>query len=115
MEAQIIGMGNALKAGVPVGSGSDYITSAMYGTEVMELKLKVDYGAMKPYEAIKSATIVNAEICRLKDKIGSIEPDKWAAIIAVDGNPDEDINVLVETSNIKLVMKKGEIFKQMLS
>jgi imidazolonepropionase-like amidohydrolase len=115
MEGQIMGMRNAIEAGVPVGSGSDYITSTMFGSEAMELKLKVDYAALKPYEAIKSATIVNAEICRLKDKTGSIEPGKWADIIVAAGNPDEDINALVETSNIKLVMKRGEVFKNTLS
>jgi imidazolonepropionase-like amidohydrolase len=111
LEAMVIGMRNALKAGVPVGSGADYISSKMFGTEAMELKLKVEYGGMTPYEAIKSATIVNAEVMRLKDKIGSIEPGKWADIIAVEGMPDKNINILTEPANIKLVMKKGEMLK----
>jgi len=111
LESQIIAMQLTRKLGVPVGSGSDYICSEMIGNEAMELKLRVDAGAMTPYEAIKSATIVNAEIMCLKDKIGSLEAGKWADIIIVDGKPDEDIDVLVEPSNIKLVMRKGEVFK----
>lgn len=103
----------ARKLGVPVGSGSDYITTKAFGSEAMELKLKTESG-MTPYEAIKSATIVNAEIFRLKDKIGSLEVGKWADIIAVDGKPDEDINTLVEKDNIRLVMKQGEVFRNTL-
>lgn len=103
----------ARKVGVPVGSGSDYITTKAFGSEAMELKLKTESG-MTPYEAIKSATIVNAEIFRLKDKIGSLEVGKWADIIAVDGKPDEDINTLVEKDNIRLVMKQGEVFRNIL-
>jgi len=50
----------------------------------------------------------------MKDKIGSLETGKWADIIAVDGKPDEDINTLVETDNIRLVMKKGKVVKNTL-
>ncbi|GAI73104.1 unnamed protein product, partial [marine sediment metagenome] len=64
--------------------------------------------------AIKSATIVNAEIIRMQDKIGSLEVGKWADIIIVDGKPDEDINTLVEKDNIRLVMKQGEVFRNIL-
>lgn len=114
LEAMVLAAQLARKVGISVGSGSDCFDMRMIGHEATELKLRVDYGCMTPYEAIKSATIVNAEIMRMKDKIGSIEADKWADIIAVDGNPDEDINVLVEPANIKLVMKKGEVFKNTL-
>jgi len=113
LEAGMLAIRLARKLGVPVGSGSDYITTKAFGSEAMELKLKTESG-MTPYEAIKSATIVNAEIFRLKDKIGSLEVGKWADIIAVDGKPDEDINTLVEKDNIRLVMKQGEMLRNTL-
>ena len=50
----------------------------------------------------------------MEDKIGSIEVGKWADIIVVDGNPDEDAEILAEPANVKLVMKKGEVFKNIL-
>ncbi len=50
----------------------------------------------------------------MKNELGSIEGGKWADIIVVDGNPDEDINVLIELANINLVMKKGEVFRNTL-
>jgi len=113
LEAGALAIQLARKVGVPVGSGADYISSPSFGSEAMELKLKTESG-MTPYEAIKSATIVNAEIMRMTDKIGSLEAGKWADIIAVDGKPDEDINALVEIDNIRLVMKKGEVLKNTL-
>ena len=113
LEAGMLAIQLARKVGVPIGSGADYWTSRSFGSEAMELKLKTESG-MTPYEAIKSATIVNAEIMRMQDKIGSLEVGKWADIIIVDGKPDEDINTLVEKDNIRLVMKQGEVFRNIL-
>jgi len=113
LEAQMISVRLALEVGVPIGSGADYICSQMIGGEAMELKLKVEAG-MTPYQAIKSATVVNSQICRMENVLGSIEAGKWADIIVVDGKPDENIDVLVEPSNVELVMKKGGIFKNLL-
>jgi imidazolonepropionase-like amidohydrolase len=67
----------------------------------------VKYG-MKPLDAIKSATIISAELLGWQDKIGSIEPGKLADIIAVKGDPLNDIKVL---RDVKFVMKDGEIYK----
>jgi imidazolonepropionase-like amidohydrolase len=100
----------ALKMGVPVGSGADYF-GTMCGGEAMNIKLLVDLVGLTPYRALKAATIVNAEIIRMKNQIGSIEPGKWADILIVKGNPDEDINVMVEPSNVQLVMKEGNVLK----
>ena len=100
----------AYRAGLTIGSGSDMFAQEC-GCEGMQLKILTECG-MTPYEAIKSTTIVNAKtVLRRGDKIGSIEIGKWADIIIVDGNPDKDINILTEPSSVRLVMKKGEIFK----
>ena len=60
-------------------------------------------------EAIKSATIVNAEILGMKDDLGSIEKGKLADIVAIDGDPLQDPKAMM---NVVLVMKEGKIYKQ---
>jgi len=112
LDGSFSGIAAARKVGLKVGSGTDCFGD-MFGQEGFELKLKTEAG-FTPYEAIKAATIVNAEIFRMEDKIGSIEVGKWADIIIVDGNPDEDISLLSEPANIKVVMKGGEVFKNTL-
>jgi imidazolonepropionase-like amidohydrolase len=57
-------------------------------------------------DAIKAGTIVGAELLQWDDKLGSIEANKLADIIAVSGNPLEDISAL---ENPVFVMKDGEI------
>ena len=64
---------------------------------------------MNPMECIKSATIVNAQILEAYDKIGSIDPGKWADIIAVPGDPFTDFSVM---QKVNFVMKDGKIYKQ---
>jgi imidazolonepropionase-like amidohydrolase len=95
----------ALKVGVKIAFGSDLTES--HGTNAEEFELMVKYG-MKPLDAIKSATIISAELLGWQDKIGSIEPGKLADIIAVKGDPLNDIKVL---RDVKFVMKYGEIYK----
>ena len=112
LDGMMAGAELAHRMGVKVGSGADYFAD-MCGGEGMEVKLTTECG-FTPYEAIKSATTVNAEIFRLEDKIGSIEVGKWADIIIVDGNPDEDANLLAESANVKRVMKQGKVFKHTL-
>ncbi len=95
----------ALKVGVKIAFGSDLTES--HGTNAEEFELMVKYG-MKPFDAIKSATIISAELLGWQDKIGSIEPGKLADIIAVKGDPLNDIKVL---RDVKFVMKDGKIYK----
>ena len=65
---------------------------------------------MSPMEAIKSATISAAELLGIKDTLGTIEIGKIADIIAIKGNPLEDISTL---QNVKFVMKNGIIYKNL--
>ncbi|MEQ9306892.1 MAG: amidohydrolase family protein, partial [Marinoscillum sp.] len=65
-------------------------------------------GGMKPMEAIKCATSVNAEILGKSDLFGSIAPGLFADIIAVDGDPLEDIDNM---GKVSFVMKEGVIYK----
>ena len=101
----------AMAAGVKIGSGSDLLAQ-MQPYKTMELPLKTQ--VMSPMEAIVSATRTNAELFRLEEKTGAVEPGKWADVIVVDGNPLEDINCLTDKNNVKLVLKQGAIHKDTL-
>jgi len=67
-------------------------------------------GGMKPAEALQAATVNAAELLGLSDQIGSIEPGKFADVIAVSGDPLADITKM---ENVVFVMKGGEIIKNM--
>ena len=58
-------------------------------------------------KAIQSATMETAKLLRVEDKLGSIEAGKFADLIAVKGNPIEDISIL---KNVEVVMKDGLIY-----
>ena len=59
-------------------------------------------------KAIRSATIVAAELLQAESNLGAIEPGKYADIVAVDGDPIKDI---AELERVKFVMKGGQIYK----
>jgi imidazolonepropionase-like amidohydrolase len=104
-----MGKNNAKKAfaaGVKIGLGTD---AAVYphGLNAHELAVYVSLG-MTPLQAIQSATINDADLLGWSDKIGTIEPGKWADIIAVDGDPLQDVTRL---QHVKFVMKGGEVVK----
>ncbi len=63
---------------------------------------------MPPLEAIQSATMEAAKLLRVEDRLGSVEPGKLADLVAVEGDPLEDITVL---ENVQFVMKQGVVHK----
>ena len=69
-------------------------------------------GGMTPLQALQAATINGAALLNWSDRIGSIEPGKLADIIAVDGDPTQDINAI---EKVIFVMKDGVIFKNDLT
>src|SRR6202166_4128428 len=79
----------AFEAGVKIGMGTD---AAVYphGLNAHELAVYVSLG-MSPLHAIQTATINDADLLGWSDKVGTIEPGKWADIIAVDGDPLQDV------------------------
>ncbi len=96
----------AFEAGVKIGLGTD---AAVYphGLNAHELAVYVSLG-MTPLQAIQTATINDADLLGWSDKIGSVEPGKWADIIAIDGDPLQDVTTL---QRVKFVMKGGEVVK----
>jgi imidazolonepropionase-like amidohydrolase len=96
----------AFQAGVKIGLGTD---AAVYphGLNAHELAVYVDLG-MTPLQAIQTTTINDADLLAWSDKIGTLEPGKFADIIAVNGNPLQDVTTL---QNVKFVMKEGTVYK----
>ena len=97
----------AYKRGVKIAFGTDSGV-APHGTNGKEFIFMVEAG-MSPMEAIKSATKTAAELLRVQDAYGSVESGKMADIVAVDGDPIQDISVMTKVS---FVMKDGKVFKQ---
>jgi len=96
----------AMRMGVKICFGTD-VGAFEHGTSAREFVKMVEYG-MKPIEAIRSATTRAAELLRMEKQIGTIEPGKYADIIAVEGNPLDDIRAL---TRVGFVMKAGQIYK----
>src|SRR6516165_4764047 len=97
----------ALEAGVIIVNGSD-MGVFPHGQGARELELLVDHG-MKTAEALRAATSVAAKSLHLETRIGSIKPGLLADLIAVDGDPTQDITAL---RKVRLVMKGGTLFLQ---
>jgi imidazolonepropionase-like amidohydrolase len=98
----------AFAAGVKVGFGTD---AAVYphGLNAHEFAVMVKLG-LTPLQAIQAATINDADLLGWSDKVGTIEPGKWADIVAVDGDPLADVTTL---ERVKFVMKGGEVVKNL--
>jgi imidazolonepropionase-like amidohydrolase len=96
----------AYKAGVPIVFGTDTGVSA-HGDNAQEFALMVEAG-MPPMMAIKSATSVAAKFLRIDDTNGTLEPGKQADVVAVPGNPLDDITAM---QRVNFVMKAGEVYR----
>jgi len=99
--------GRAWRAGVPIAFGTD-AGVFRHGENAREFVYMVETG-YPPMDAIRAATGVNARVLGMEDRIGAIEPGRLADIIAVDGDPLQDIEVLKE---ISFVMKDGVVYKE---
>jgi imidazolonepropionase-like amidohydrolase len=95
----------AYKSGVKIAFGTDAGVYA-HGKNYKEFEYMVE-GGMPPIEAIKAATTSAATLLGMSDKIGSISTGKFADIVAVDGDPLQDIKTM---KNMAFVMKEGNIY-----
>lgn len=107
VEAQRQGFARAHAAGVDILYGTD---SAVYphGDNGKQFRIMVERG-MKPMDAIRAATSVAARHMGWDDRVGALEPGRFGDLIAVEGDPLEDITVL---EDVAVVVKGGLIFKQ---
>ena len=98
---------HAIDAGVKIAMGTD---AAVYphGLNAHELDVYVNQLGMAPLAALQTATVNAADLMGWSAKTGSLEPGKWADIIAVEKNPIDDVRVL---QDVKFVMKAGVVYK----
>jgi imidazolonepropionase-like amidohydrolase len=97
----------ALAAGVTIAAGSD-VGVFPHGDNARELELMVAYG-MAPLDALRAATSVDARVLHMEAQIGRVAPKLFADLVAVEGDPTQDIRAL---RNVTLVMKGGAIVRQ---
>jgi imidazolonepropionase-like amidohydrolase len=95
----------AFKAGVKIAMGSDAVYT-MFGQNTRELGWLVKAG-MTPAQALASATTVPAAMLGMEKSLGAIAPGYYADIVAVDGDPLADVNVLI--NRVRVVMKGGAV------
>ena len=93
-------VGKAIKAGVSVGVGTDQVGFPVE-QGVRELALLVEAG-MTPMQAIQAATRVNAELLGWEQSVGTVEVGKLADVVAVPGDPLQDLAALERVSFVML-------------
>jgi imidazolonepropionase-like amidohydrolase len=103
-EAQRAGFRKCVEVGVKLAFGTD---SGVYphGMNARQFATMVEHG-MTPMEAIRSATVVAAELIGWEDRVGAVAPGRFADLIAVDGDPLEDVSLL---TRVAAVVKGGRI------
>jgi imidazolonepropionase-like amidohydrolase len=98
--------GKAVAAGAKIANGSD-TGIAPFGTEAKNIGCYVRFG-MTPMQAIQAATTVAAAMIGWQNRVGLLAPGAYADLIAVPGDPVEDIGAL---ERVALVMKGGDVVK----
>jgi imidazolonepropionase-like amidohydrolase len=102
----------AREAGVQVALGTDAGTPFnLHGENLGELKHLVDLG-YSPMEALQSGTRIAAQVLGLEKELGTIEKGKLADLVVVEGNPLDDIGILLKPERVRVVMRGGRIFKE---
>jgi imidazolonepropionase-like amidohydrolase len=106
LDAGLSSLELARDAGVPMGFGTDLLGEThVHQNEEFAIRSR----ALEPLEILRSATLVNAEILERTGELGTIAPGALADLLVVDGNPLENLSLLVDPEkNLALVMKAGE-------
>jgi len=99
------------QSGARIGFGSDLLGPLMeYQSQEFMLRRSVQSAA----DILRSATSVNAALLNRSDTLGAIKPGYCADLLVVEGNPLDDISVLTRPGSIAVVMKDGEIYRNLL-
>ncbi|WP_353070080.1 amidohydrolase family protein [Tunturibacter empetritectus] len=98
---------HAIQSGVKIALGTD---AAVYphGLNAHEVDVYVNQFGMSPLQGIQTGTLNAADLMGWTDRVGSIDPGKWADLIAIDGDPLKDVKLL---QHVPFVMKSGVVYK----
>ena len=96
---------------IMMGSGVDGATY-VHGTQALDFEALVKRGGLTPARALQAGTVINAQIMGVNDRVGSLEPGKFADVIAVAGDPLADIT---ELKRVRFVMKGGKVVRDELA
>ena len=100
----------AIRNGVPIALGTDSGVIP-HGTNAREFRLMVNWGGMKPMDAIVAGTSNAAKLLGVDKMVGTLEAGKKADIVAVPGNPLSDITL---TEKVNFVMKNGFVYRTVI-
>ena len=101
------------RAGVKLGFGTDLLGD-MHALQLEELMMRGE--VQSPFDVLKSATSINAEIVQQSGNIGCIKPGAFADLLIIDGNPLEDLSLLYRADNaISAIMKNGKWVQRLSS
>ncbi|MGH8249861.1 MAG: amidohydrolase family protein [Steroidobacteraceae bacterium] len=109
LEAAHDGIRNCVKAGVRLGMGTDLFGPEYHAMQSREFEFRA--AVQKPLDVLRSATSINAEIIQRKGELGIIAPGAHADLIALDGNPLEDMTLFAKSGAMPLVMKAGRMIR----
>lgn len=98
----------AFSMGIRIAVGTDAGAGVPHGCNAMELELLTTIG-MSPMQAIVAATSTAAEVLDMADSIGTLEKGRMADLLVVDGDPLQDISLLQDRKNIRVIMMEGSI------
>jgi imidazolonepropionase-like amidohydrolase len=97
----------AVRSNIPIALGTDAGVGE-HGANAREFRLMVDWGGMTPTQALLAGTSSAAKLLGWQDKVGTLEANKYADIVAVPGDPTSDVTV---TEHPVFVMKGGKVYK----
>jgi imidazolonepropionase-like amidohydrolase len=107
LDVKVKDFGKQVAAGVPMAVGSD-VGPFPHGTQARELVLMVKYG-MSPLAVLRADLLNGAKLLGWDGQIGALEPGYCADIVAVSGDPLEDISAV---QNVSFVMKDGVVYRK---
>jgi len=114
-ETLFTNIGRLHGAGLTLAVGTDTMGGIFpFGGSALELELYVERVGLTPREALTIGTLNGAKVMGLDDRLGTLRRGKLADLIAVDGDPMEDVKVLQDKDRVRLVVASGKTLKSLL-